>query len=426
MEENPTKVRFADMTDIEANTAHIGADPDNINVPVPVRELTARVHAAACVGVGDLMPSTMRIPNAHYTDPAIAAAELRTTFSAPLLVLPSSAIVGPGDFVAMDLLDKPVVVVRGADGRVRVLLNVCRHRGAKLVEGEGCTRRFTCPYHNWVYGSDGALIGMPGREGFDDLDMASHGLLELPSEERHGFVWAMRDPDSLLDLDSHLGPLDAELAAWEHHYYVAATMELELGSNWKCALEAFQETYHFPYVHGSSMVGQGTISNITTFDQFGRHHRLGVPLVTIGTDPEPPEGEHLSCIYYIYPCSVIATSMLGGELLQFYPGPSPSSSIIRHTVLSRLPLSDQEVAAFFEAYAPLIQGIVRDEDGSVLERSGKGLAIGRTDVVLGRNEIGCQAAHLQIQADLAADRTPGAPGRLREDIGESRQNVMIP
>ena len=248
---------------------------------------------------------------------------------------------------------------------------------------------------------------MPGREGFDDLDTASHGLVELPERGAQGFVWAMRDPDAVINLDSHLGPLDAELAAWGYDYAVAGTLELELGSNWKCALEAFQETYHFPYVHGDS-IAQGVISNIVTFDQFGRHHRLGVPLTTIGTDPEPPEGEHLSCIYYIYPCSVIATSPLGGELLQFYPGPSPSSSTIRHTVLSRLPLSDQEVAAFFEEYTPVIQGIIRDEDGPVLERSGKGLAAGRTDVVLGRNEIGCQAAHLQIQADLAGDRAPCA------------------
>ena len=128
MEDNPTKVRFSDMADIDANLAHIAANPANIGVPTPVRELTARVHAAARAGVGDLMPSTMRIPNADYTDPAIAEAELRTTFTAPLLVLPSSAVAGPGDFVAMDLLDRPVVVVRGAEGRVRVLLNVCRHR----------------------------------------------------------------------------------------------------------------------------------------------------------------------------------------------------------------------------------------------------------------------------------------------------------
>ncbi len=309
----------------------------------------------------------------------------------------------------MDLLDTPIVVVRGRDGRARVLLNVCRHRGAQVAEGTGCARRFTCPYHNWVYDNDGSLAGIPGREGFDELDVASHGLVELPSEERHGFIWAMPEPDGVLDLDDHLGPMDAELASWGYHYDVAATMELEVGSNWKCALEAFSETYHFPYVHRDSLVGRGSMANIVTFDQLGRHHRLGVPTTTMGTGPEPPPGEHLVSIYYLYPSTVIAVSVLGGEMLQFYPGSNPSSSTIRHTVLSRLEVDDPEVAAFFEDYAPTIQAAVRDEDAPVLQSSGKGLAAGYTDVVLGRNEIGCQAAHRQLLADLADDPGPGVP-----------------
>ncbi len=376
-------------------------------IPVPVQKLTRRVHAAAVAGVGDLAPSTMRIPNANYTDPAIAAAERRTTMRAPQLVAPSSVIPTPGDYLAMDLLDTPVLLVRGSDGQARVLLNVCRHRGAQVAQGKGCSRRFTCSYHNWVYDTEGSLFGIPGKEGFDDLDVDAHGLLELPSEERHGFVWATRDPNAPLDLDDHLGPLDAELAEWGYDYEVAATMELEVGSNWKCALEAFSETYHFPYVHRNSLVGRGAMSNIVTFDQFGRHHRLGVPTTTMGRGPEPPEGEHLVCIYYIYPCTVIAVSVLGGEMLQFFPGPNPSSSTIRHTVLSRLAVSDPDVAAFFAGYALEIQGAVRDEDAPVLESSGKGLAAGMTDVILGRNEIGCQAAHRQILADL--ERDPGEP-----------------
>jgi choline monooxygenase len=378
-------------------------------IPAPARELTPRVHAAAVAGVGDLAPSTMVIPNAHYTDPAILAAEMRTTFSAPLLVSPSSSVPNPGDFRAIDLMGTPVVVVRGADGTAHVLLNVCRHRGAQVAEGSGCTRRFTCAYHAWVYDTEGSLVGIPGREGFDDIDVTAHGLVELPSEERHGFIWGLRDPGGHLDLDAHLGPFDAELAAWGYHYDVASVMELELASNWKCALEAFMESYHFPYVHANSMVGTGTFSNIVTFDQIGRHHRLGVPLRSIGTDPEPPEGENVAVIYYIYPCTVIATSLLGGEMLQFHPGPEPASSTIRYTILSRQPVSDPDVAAFYEDFSPAMQSVVRDEDAPVLERSGIGLAAGLTDVVLGRNEIGCQAAHRQILADLAGDVGPTVP-----------------
>ncbi|HEY1626969.1 MAG TPA: aromatic ring-hydroxylating dioxygenase subunit alpha [Streptosporangiaceae bacterium] len=383
---------------------------DDPAVPDPIRELTPRVHAAALAGVGDLAPSTMRIPNAHYTGPAIAEKERRTTFTAPLLLTPGSAVAEPGSFLTLDLPGTPVIVVRAADGQIRVLLNACRHRGATVAEGSGCTRRFTCPYHNWTYDTDGSLTGIPGRrKGFSGLDPAAHGLTEFPSEERHGFVWATLGPSSAPGVQRHLGPLDAELAAWDCHYHVAATMTLELAVNWKCALEAFQETYHFPYVHRDSIVGQSTISNIVTFDQLGRHHRLGVPLTSIGGGPAPAGGENISCIYYIHPCTVIATSPPGGELLQFYPGPSPMSCTIRHTVLSRLPLTDDEVAAFFTDYAPLIQAVVRDEDAVVLERAGRGLAAGRTDAVLGRNEIGCQAAHRQLLADLASDQGSTTP-----------------
>ena len=171
-------------------------------------------------------------------------------------------------------------------------------------------------------------------------------------------------------------------------------------SNWKCALEAFQETYHFPYVHRDSIVGQGTIANIV-FDQFGRHHRLGVPLASIPTDGPLTAGEHVSCIYYIYPCTVMATSMLGAELLQFWPGRTPASSTVRHSILSRPSLDEHGVREFYESYAPLIQAVVRDEDAVVLESSGIGLAGRCSDAVIGRNEIGCQAAHHQILADLA-------------------------
>ena len=372
-------------------------------VPPTVRALHDRLRELVLAGQGDRAPSTLRIPNAHYTDPAIAAAELRTSFGAPLLVTPALAVPEPGDYITMQLVDLPVIVTRDADVRVHVFVNACRHRGANVAEGDGCTRRFTCPYHAWVYDSTGALVGQPGSAGFDDRDPATLGLVELPSEVRHGFVWALRDPNGVLDLDDHLGPLGDELASWGYDYHVGSTLELDLASNWKCALEAFTETYHFPVVHKNSMVGMGSISDIVTSDQFGRHHRLGVPIRTMRDgEPGEPTSEHMTVIYYMYPNSVFAASVLGGELLQFVPGDTPGTCRVRHSALSRIPV-EGDVAAFYADYVPKIQAIVRDEDAVVLESSGRGLAAGCTDVILGRNEVGCQAAHRQLLADLERD-----------------------
>ena len=96
--------------------------------PGPLQELTPLVHAAVREARGDLAEGTMVIPNANYTDPGIAARELATSFGAPLLVGPARMVERPGDWVTLTLVDTPVVVVRGDDDRVRVLLNACRHR----------------------------------------------------------------------------------------------------------------------------------------------------------------------------------------------------------------------------------------------------------------------------------------------------------
>lgn len=369
------------------------------NVPAPAMEVKPRVHAAVLQGFGDLAPSTMHIPRERYSDPRIFQEELRTTLSAPIVLTLSSKLPNPGDFVTMDFLGNPVIIVRGEDGRARVLLNACRHRGATVVEGDGCARRFTCPYHAWSYDTEGSLVGVPDRrKGFDDLDVTTHGLVEFPSDERHGFIWASRDTNATVDLDAHLGPFDAELGAWPD-YHEVAVLDLQIAANWKSCMEAFQETYHFPYVHTSSLPNTGSIANIVTFDQFGRHHRLGVPHATIGREAEPTPGEQVTCIYYIYPNMVIATSPLGGELFQFFAGSTPSRTWVRHTVAARWPVVG-DVAAFFETYVPVMQSVIRDEDAVVLGRAGTGLGAGHTDVVLGRNEIGVQGIHRQLMADV--------------------------
>ncbi len=369
------------------------------SVPAPAEELKARVHAAVLAGFGDLAPSTMRIPKERYSDPRIFQEELRTSLSAPVVVTLGSTIPHAGDYATHDFLGNPVIVVRGDDGRARVLLNACRHRGATVVQDAGCARRFSCPYHGWTYDTEGSLVGVPDRrKGFVDLDVTTHGLVEFPSEERHGFIWAVRNPDGLIDLDAHLGPFDAELAAWPD-YHEAAVLDLEIQANWKSCVEAFQETYHFPYVHTNSLPNNGTVPNIVTFDQIGRHHRLGIPHATIGHEPEPADGEQVVVIYYIYPNTVIATSPLGGEMFQFSPGPNPSTTKIRHTVASRWPV-EGDVALFFEGYIPLMQAVIRDEDAIVLGRAGAGLGAGHTDVVLGRNEVGVQGVHRQLMSDV--------------------------
>src|SRR5262249_42049409 len=131
----------------------------------------------------------------------------------------------PGAFRTDDFAGVPVLIVRGGDGRLRAFLNVCRHRGAKVAQGSGRALAFTCPYHGWTYGSDGALRGLP-EEGraFPGVRAERPALMRLPLAEKYGLVWVLPTPDAAHDLDIEpwLAGLGADLAFWKldgYHFY---------------------------------------------------------------------------------------------------------------------------------------------------------------------------------------------------------------
>src|SRR5688500_12889663 len=107
--------------------------------------------------------ATGRFPAGIYSDPLVFERERESLFSRTWQFLAhESEIPAPGDYVVRRILDDSFIVARGADAQVRVLLNVCRHRGMQVCRAEaGHTSMFRCPYHAWTYANDGRLIGVP-------------------------------------------------------------------------------------------------------------------------------------------------------------------------------------------------------------------------------------------------------------------------
>ena len=102
----------------------------------------------------------------------------------------------PGDFVTLELGSDSIVVLRDREQRVRAFHNVCRHRGARILDGDGhCPGTVVCPYHGWSYGYDGSLLGVPGRDSFPGLDRSSHGLVPVRVEVLLGFVFVVLGGD---------------------------------------------------------------------------------------------------------------------------------------------------------------------------------------------------------------------------------------
>ncbi len=361
-------------------------------------DLTRRALHLVTTGTTDCADSVLRVPLGYYRDPDVLARERTEILDVtPLALAPTAQIPAPHDFVVREVLDRSVLLTRGADGVARAFLNYCRHRGARPAEGCGNARRFSCPYHAWTYDSAGQLVGIPGQDGFTGIDPADHGLVELPSQERHGFVWAILTAGATIDVAAHLGPLDDELALWNYETYGYLT-EREFSSevNWKNALEAFAEGYHFPYVHGQSVIGQNTVANTSTHDEFGHHHRLGFPFTWIAALADDPDGDwnprnHMGVIYWIYPNLVLANSPVGVEIIDILPNHDPVSCTVRHGWMATSPWTDDEGRAGYEAIYEQVHAAVRDEDFTMLPSCGDGVRHGQHDhMLIGRNEIGVQ------------------------------------
>ena len=148
-----------------------------------------------------------RVHGSIYTDQAVFAAEMSRIFHRAWLCVGHEAeIPQAGDFRVTRLGRQSVIMVRGSDGKVRVVMNRCRHRGVTVTEEEtGCQKWFTCPYHGWVYDNKGTLLSVPDIAGYGELDTTDYGLTPVPRLDTYrGFVFASLSHRGV-SLHEHLG-----------------------------------------------------------------------------------------------------------------------------------------------------------------------------------------------------------------------------
>ena len=158
----------------------------------------------------------------------------------------------PGDFVEYEILDQSVIVLRVDETDVRAFQNTCRHRGVKLVEGRGTvTSGFTCPFHGWCYGVDGANTFVSQKRTFAEHNLRAGDidLVAVRCETWGGCAWINLD-DEAPPLRQCIEPAATTLDAWNveglgTEWWHAA----QLPVNWKLAVEAFIEQYHVLETH---------------------------------------------------------------------------------------------------------------------------------------------------------------------------------
>jgi benzoate/toluate 1,2-dioxygenase alpha subunit len=206
-----------------------------------------------------------RVHRDVYTDPEIFQLEMERLWSRTwIYVGHASQVANPGDYITVDVAAKPVIMVRHTDRTIRVLMNRCAHKGTKVVyDLAGNTgKTFRCPYHAWTYRTDGSLLNIPLKEGYERTQLAqseaARGLAQVKNVEIYrGFVFA-RLAEHGIGFKDYFGD---SLSSIDNLADRSPEGELEItggclrylhNCNWKMFVENLNDTMHPMIAHASS------------------------------------------------------------------------------------------------------------------------------------------------------------------------------
>ncbi len=375
----------------------------------PLQALADRLVTHVRAGTLDLCPDSTALPVDRYASPERLGRERATLFRRyPIPIAAASELATPGTCLRHDALGLPLLLVADEAGAPHCFLNVCRHRGMRLVgEDTPCRRKaFVCPYHGWTYGLDGALRHVPHAEAFPDLDAEAHGLTSLPLERRHGLLWVHPTPGASLAVAEYLGALDGDLASFglaDHVLY--RRVDAVRRANWKLVIDAFLEAYHIRVLHRDTIY-RFFLDGQAVSDFVGPHVRS----VTARRPAASREGdgldvrERFTFTHFVFPNSVliyhpdyvshVAVFPVGVDRLRWV-----------HSMLVPASQAGPEHAAHWDRTLALIEETVfQREDLVAAEGIQAGVTSGaNASILFGRLEGALAHFHATIERALDAD-----------------------
>ncbi len=233
-------------------------DPANEGRKRELKTAMTRVDPVSMLSDSVRVPfeNARAMPPIVYTSEEFLDRETRDIFAKEwICVGRSSSLADPGDYLTYELAGQPILVVRGRDGRLNAMSNVCLHRMSTILHGSGNVRLLSCPYHGWTYNLDGSLRGAPAMGNNRGFCKQSYKLPRIRCEEWLGWIMVTLD-ENASPVSQRLAEIESLVADFQMAEYLEAFNENFLwNTNWKVLAENFMESYHLPVCHAATIGG---------------------------------------------------------------------------------------------------------------------------------------------------------------------------
>ena len=301
----------------------------------------------------------------------------------------ASQLPNAGDYLTLTVAGIPVIVVRGQDGAIRAFFNSCRHRGSKLLDGEGNCKLIRCPYHAWAYDLAGALVATPlveedmaGRRGALSLHPARLEVLD-------GFMLVAFDAD-LPPVAEAMGSLSREWSGYDTANLVCTRRRSwEVKANWKLWYENYNDSLHVPFVHPGSLAkqkvtGRQRASHVETDGSYIAHftmHEGSRGLLEEDQDKALARFPGLSGRYTqgtYYPC-LLPSTLFGLTIdcvwvFELHPTAPDRTTLVAASLFSKSQVAEPDFEEKARHYYRRVDAIV-PEDNEAVERQQEGLCL---------------------------------------------------
>lgn len=374
--------------------------------------LTRKILDLLEQGSTSLAESIFLNPVSSYTCPEHLELEQARLFrSSALMIGLSCQLAGPGDYLTDDLSGVPIAIVRTSEGGLSAFINVCRHRGARLLDGRGTLKAtLSCPYHGWVYDLHGRLRQLLPNDSFQGLQCAERNLVRLSVLEQDGLIWVHPVPGQRIASPCLSGVLADEIGHYGFqsfsHY---ETRLLRKSFNWKIVIETFLENWHFPFLHRQTVLSI-FLPAISQFEPFGHDARLIMPRRSLLTLRDQPQEKwdllkHSLVIYLLFPNTLLLWQGDHLEVWRVYPVPDkPGQCLAEVALYTRHAATSTRERAHWDKNMALLLETVVEEDFKVSEQIQQGFHSGaQQHLTFGRNEPALRHFHRAIQQALHGD-----------------------